>query len=76
MKKIILITSSIMFALMLVSCNGYNNILYDHLSDNENYIEVTGILQEIYYYNGNDKIIWDESTDLSLNNHVTSSQSY
>jgi len=29
--------------------------MYDHLSDIDNYIKVTGILQEINYYNGNEK---------------------
>jgi hypothetical protein len=37
--------------------------MYNHLSDIENYIEVTGILQEIYYWNSNEKTSWDESTN-------------
>jgi hypothetical protein len=45
--------------------------MYDHLSDNDNYIEVSGILKEIYYYDGNNKIVWEESTDFSPTTNVT-----
>ena len=45
--------------------------MYDHLSDIDNYIKVTGILQEINYYNGNDKIFWNESTDFSPTTNIT-----
>jgi peroxiredoxin family protein len=69
MKKIITIVYTLIMTIMLVSCNGYNKIMYDHLGDIENYIEVTGILQEIYYWSGSNKTTWDESTEAMTNNN-------
>lgn len=63
MKKIITILFSIIITITLVSCGGYNNIMYNHLSDIENYFEISGILKDIYYFNDFKKISWDESTN-------------
>lgn len=49
---------------LLNSCNGYNNIMYKYLSNEDNYVSVSGVVEEIYFYEG-DGIFsdWSGSAD-------------
>jgi len=64
MRKFVIMLFFILAPFILVACNGYNNIMYDHLRDIDNYIEVSGAIKEIYYWDDNEKKFWDESMDI------------
>lgn len=66
MKKILIIWFITLYILLLTGCTGYNNILYDHLSDEKNYLQVTGKIHEIYYYKNSVKKTWQVSSDFKL----------
>ena len=65
MKKIL--GYIIFFAILLTcfsSCSGYNKIMYDHLSDPDNYHAFEAVIVDMCYQNSNRDIIYDfESTD-------------
>ncbi len=64
MKKTIIFFMMILICVLLYSCNGYNNLMYDHLSDLNNYISVTGTIENIVFFDADwNELNWDLSDD-------------
>ncbi len=56
MRKISILLVGLWFSLILVSCDGYNDVMADYLSNIDNYVETNGVLKEIIFYDE----AWDE----------------
>ena len=64
MKRIIMICAFLLLVMALVSCNGYNNIMYKHLSNLKNYVSVTGIIEGIRFYDADfEELTWEPTTN-------------
>lgn len=68
MKKIAAFIISFVLLILLLSCRGYNNLMFEPLSNIENYVEVNGVLQDIYYWDDNSKVLWEESSESFFDN--------
>lgn len=49
--KVLLVILCLLCTLGLSACTGYNNIMYEHLSDIENYKIYEAKIEQIYRYN-------------------------
>jgi len=64
MRKVFRIFALAFLVMALCSCNGYNPIMYKHLCDLQSYVTVSGVVDEIFFYDAEwDKIIWENSAD-------------
>lgn len=60
MKRLFAILLVLLNLLLFSSCDGYNGIMFDHLSDPSSYHEYVGIFKSIFYFSSNKKVTINE----------------